>query len=231
VAVDEQSDGRRSAAGDLGVVVAVKPAGMSKSRLDLPARVRQRLARGMAVDTITTLADVAARLVVVSEDPELAHALSDAGVPAQLLPDPQPGGMNHALAAGAHVLREAGCGQVLACVGDLPALRTGSVRAVVAAADDHGSPARHFLADASGHGTTMLLATGTRLDPRFGDGSAAAHRASGAIELSDANLTRPVPDARADVDVVADLDAVVQLGVGQASNAVISSERIAHRTG
>jgi 2-phospho-L-lactate guanylyltransferase len=122
---------------------------------------------------------------------------------------------------------------VLACVGDLPALRAESVRAVIAAANDHGSPvaARHFLADASGHGTTMLLAAGTWLDPRFGDGSAAAHRASGAIELSDAKLDQPVPDARADVDVVADLDAVVRLGVGQASNDVLGSEPICRRTG
>lgn len=184
------------------------------------------------MDTVAALAAVVTRLVVVSDDRSLQHALSAAGVTAQVLPEPSPDGMNHALEAGSQSLRKAGCATILACVGDLPALRAASVRALVETVRDHNSgPTRRFLADASGTGTTMLLAIRTRLDPRFGAGSAAAHQAFGAVEVTDAELPAPVPDARTDVDVVSDLDAVIRLGLGPATTAVVGSKLFEHRSG
>lgn len=217
----------------LGAVVALKPPDVAKSRLNLPDALRRRLARSMALDTITALSAVAARLVLVSDDRDLEDALSAAGVVADVLPEPRPGGMNPALEAGAESLRQSGCATVLACVGDLPALKPASVRAFVRATQDHRHGAgHHFLADASGIGTTMLLATRSRLNPRFGGDSAATHRSCGAVAVRDADLASPIPDARTDVDDVFDLDAVHRLGLGPATAAVVdSSTLLDHRGG
>jgi 2-phospho-L-lactate guanylyltransferase len=65
------------------------------------------------------------------------------------------------------------------------------------------------VADAGGTGTTLLTAVGVALDPRFGRGSAAAHRAGGAREL-----TGPWPGLRRDVDTAEDLRAAALLGLG-----------------
>lgn len=208
---------------DLGVVVALKPAWTGKSRLDLPPLLRHRLARALAADTLAALSRIAGKLVVVSDDPGWTDALHPLGIDADLLAEPDTGGMNPALSAGDDALRAAGWTRVLACVGDLPALRPASLRIITRAAYRSNRPVRRFLADASGRGTTMLLASHTRLDPRFGGESAAAHRASGAAELSDAELGMPVPDARSDVDVLADLDVAIRLGVGTAFDTLISS--------
>ena len=92
--------------------------------------------------------------------------------------------MNAALDNGADALRAQGFTTVLACVGDLPALRAESIIKVLAAARSSGAD-RAFLADASGVGTTMLIAHDTRLLPHFQGRSAAAHHASGAINLAE----------------------------------------------
>lgn len=219
-------------ADEVGAVVALKPSATAKSRLDLPLALRQRLARSMALDTLAALTEIVAALIVVSDDPTLRATLSDAGMRADTLPEPHPGGMNRALTSGDERLRESGLQRVLGCVGDLPALRPASIRTIIAAANDHHPlvPARHFVPDSSGYGTTMLLATQSPLDPHFGAASAAAHRASGAIELTDAMLHCPVPEARADVDVISDLDTVLRLGPGRATTAVIDSGMIGRQT-
>lgn len=208
---------------DLGVVVALKPASTGKSRLDIPPPLRHRLARGLAMDTMTALSRIAGKLVVVSDDASWSDWLSTLDIEADLLAEPEPAGMNPALTAGDDALRAAGWTQVLACVGDLPALQPASLRTITRAAYRSVRPGRRFVADASGHGTTMLLANHTRLEPRFGGASAAAHRSSGAKELTDAELSMPVPDARSDVDVLPDLGAAIRLGVGTATGSLISS--------
>jgi len=102
-------------------------------------------------------------------------------------------------------------------VADLPALRPGSVRRVLAAAP----PGRAFLADTSGVGTTMLLARDTALEPRLQGRSAAAHRQSGALPLGNDLLGGPVPDARRDVDTEVDLFDAVRLGLGPATRGLV----------
>jgi 2-phospho-L-lactate guanylyltransferase len=128
--------------------------------------------------------------------------------------------MNAALAYGAERLRTAGHRAVLACVGDLPALRAGSVARVLAVSRDHS---RAFVADATGVATTMLVANGTDLEPRFQGRSAAAHRASGAVALTEAELGDPIPDARRDVDNEVDLATAVGIGLGPHTAALIDS--------
>ena len=127
--------------------------------------------------------------------------------------EPPTPGLNPALIHGARMLRERGVPVVMACVGDLPALRPESVRRVLRAARPHR---RAFLADASGAGTTMLIARHVDLDPHFGRRSAKAHEASGAVALGPPHFTSP-PDAATDVDTEIDLETAARLGVGRAT--------------
>jgi 2-phospho-L-lactate/phosphoenolpyruvate guanylyltransferase len=80
-----------------------------------------------------------------------------------------------------------------------------------------GAARRSFVADAAGTGTVLLTAPpGKPLDPRFGIGSAAAHAASGAR-----NLSGDWPGLRQDVDTPADLAAVLALGAGAQTCALL----------
>lgn len=196
----------------VGAVVALKPATLAKTRLGaLPAPLRERLAIAMALDTLTALAAAVDRLLVVSDEATLPGILARAGIAADRLPEPDPPGMNAALAAGDRRLRATGCDPVLASVGDLPALTAEAVRALLRVADDHAAPARMFVPDRQGEGTAMLIANGVELDPRFQGGSAQAHRDSGAIALP----MQDHPQLRADVDAPEDLATVIDLGVGR----------------
>jgi 2-phospho-L-lactate/phosphoenolpyruvate guanylyltransferase len=199
-------------------VVALKPSEYAKSRLDLPAPLRQHLAETMALDTLRALAAAVSRVVVVSGQPALASRLTRAGIPAAVLPEPAQPGMNAALAYGAERLRTDGFGSVLACVGDLPALRTASVSRVLQAS---APVPRAFLADASGTGTTMLVANQAPLLPAFSGRSAARHRAGGALPLTNELLGEPLADARRDVDTEIDLAAATGLGVGPFTGALV----------
>ncbi len=203
---------------DAAALVALKPVAYAKSRLGtLPDPLRRRLAWTMAVDTLLALSAAVPTVLVVSDQPALASRLARAGVRAQVVGDAGAQGLNEALVRGAALLNEAGHADVLACVGDLPALRAASVRVVLAAALPSG---RSFLADASGIGTTMLVARGVPLDPRFSGPSAAAHASSGARPLTQ-TLARAVPDARQDVDDECDLGPAVTLGLGRATKALV----------
>ena len=210
-----------------GGVVALKPGEYAKSRLGLPAPLRQRLAWTMALDTLRSLTAALPHVVVVSAEPALASRLARAGIRAEVVMEPPQSGMNAALAYGAGRLRAAGIATVLACVGDLPALRVASVQRVVEASQ---SFPRAFLADTSGVGTTMLIAHGGQLDPHFQGRSAARHRASGAVPLTAELLGGPLADARHDVDTEVDLATVIGLGVGPHTAALIDQHtaRLGH---
>lgn len=224
---------------DWTAVVALKPAAVGKSRLAaLAAPLRRRLAVQMALDTLTALASATARLVVVSNSTTIRDRLRRAGITADVIADPDPGGLNNALRAGESVLKAAGARKVLACVGDLPALTTEAVDAVIATMVDLGPRSGHrgFVADHDGTGSTMLLADGVSLDPRFGAGSAAAHRASGAVDLarlaSDPGTDSPGADgilrrARTDVDDPDDLPRAIGVGVGRHTASLIGNGRLA----
>lgn len=205
----------------VGAVVALKPAERAKSRLGtLADPLRRRLAWSMAVDTLGALSAAVDQLLVVSDQPALESRLRRLGLPVVVIADPVAPGMNAALAAGDQWLRDRGCAVVLASVGDLPALRPDSVRRVLAAAEPHP---RSYLADHGGTGTTMLLARGVALQPRFQGASARAHAESGAVALSAAE-TGDVRDARHDVDTEDDLAAAVALGLGPATSALLDPD-------
>ncbi len=202
-------------------VVALKPSEYAKSRLEVPVPLRQRLAESMALDTLSALTTVVDRVLVVSGQPALASRLARAGVSATVLAEPGQPGMNAALAYGADRLRADGFTTVLACVGDLPALRAASVARVLQVSSPFP---RAFLADASGVGTTMLVAHGSPLLPAFTGRSAARHREGGAVPLTEELLGEPVADARRDVDTAVDLVTAIGLGVGPHTAALVDPE-------
>jgi 2-phospho-L-lactate/phosphoenolpyruvate guanylyltransferase len=205
----------------IAALVALKRSELAKSRLTtLPAPLRSRLAWTMALDTLTSLARVLP-VIVISNQPDLAERLHRKGISAEVIAEPRTSGINAALRRGEEAATNAGFSGSLACVGDLPALRPESVRRVLAAS---AVPPRAFLADASGVGTTMLIARGGQLDPQFQGRSAIAHRASGAVALGAEELGGNLPDARRDVDDEADLSEAFQLGLGPATRQLFDSD-------
>ncbi len=203
--------------GFAAAVVALKVGAAAKTRLrSLPDDLRRRLAWAMAVDTLHALTTAVDQVLVVGPAGELTDELAPVSGSLEILDEPG-SGLNAALAYGSRRLRQQGAGVVLACVGDLPALRTGSLLRILMASV---GLTRSFVADHSGVGTTMLIARDADLRPHFEGGSAAAHESSGARPLGPPRLTG-VPDARQDVDTERDLGAAYRLGLGAATVEVL----------
>jgi 2-phospho-L-lactate/phosphoenolpyruvate guanylyltransferase len=202
-------------------VIALKPIEHAKSRLAVPDPLRRRLAWTMALDTLTALCHALPHVLVVSDQPALEARLRRAELAVEVISESGHVGMNSALTRGALSLHAQGFTSVLACVGDLPALRPESVARILDASRFHP---RSFVADASGVGTTMLVAHDVELAPQFQGRSAAAHHASGAVSLAAEAIGSPAADARRDVDTEADLAAAIGLGVGPATSALIDHE-------
>ncbi len=207
--------------GSTAALVALKSGEFVKSRLaPLPDPLRRRLAWTMAVDTLRALSGAVDRVLVVSRQPSLASRLGRASLRVEVVAEDDRAGMNAALTYGETTLRAAGVSTVLACVGDLPALRAESVRAILTLSRDHR---RSFVPDASGTGTTMLLSHGLALGPRFQGRSAAAHHASGATRLEPPASGGSLADARRDVDTMVDLVDAAHLGLGPATTALMGA--------
>jgi 2-phospho-L-lactate guanylyltransferase len=192
------------------LVVPVKVLSRAKSRLAaLAGPDRPALALAMAADTVTAALrcpDVA-RVLVVTGDRQAAAELSGLGA---VIVAERPGrGLNPALRQGA---AQAGArwprSGVAALAADLPALRPAELAGALQAA---ARWPQAFVADAAGSGTTLYtVRPGTAFRPRFGPGSAARHRAAGAVPLTQPSLA----SLRCDVDAPPDLDAAGRLGLG-----------------
>jgi 2-phospho-L-lactate guanylyltransferase len=192
------------------VLMPVKVLTQAKSRLaGLAGPRRGELALAVACDTVTVALETArvARVVVITDDPVAAAALTRLG--AQVIPDEPRDGLNAALLHGAAVAaRSWPASGTAALSADLPALRPDELaRALKAAA---GWP-NAFVADVAGDGTTLYTAApGVAFRPAFGLASRARHAAGGAAELE---LT-DIPGLRQDVDTPADLRGAAELGLG-----------------
>jgi 2-phospho-L-lactate/phosphoenolpyruvate guanylyltransferase len=200
------------------VVVPVKRADIAKSRLGgVTAQQRAELARAFPADCVAAAVacPVVRAVVAVTDDRVAAQRLQALG--ARVIPDEPDAGLNAALQHAHTYVRQAYDDPPVAVLsGDLPALRPAELSAALTRA--HGLT-RAFLADDEGAGTTLLTASpGVELDPRFGAGSRASHRSSGARELSPVGLD----SVRRDVDTAADLDEAVRLGVGAHTRTVLS---------
>ena len=187
------------------VLVAVKALAHAKTRLSpvlAPAR-RAALVLAMLADTV----DAALRcpavcsVHVVSPDPRVLGHAAELG--AHPVTDPTTN-LNDALGHGAAGLDPRVA--IAALQGDLPALRPDELGEALACC----TGLRAAVPDRDGGGTVLLMAPpGAGLDPRFGPGSAASHRDSGAVVVRGA-----WPGLRTDVDTADDLAAAVGLGVG-----------------
>jgi 2-phospho-L-lactate guanylyltransferase len=193
------------------VLLPVKPPARGKTRLSGLGPVRRELAEAFALDTLTAAraADGVAAVVVVCSDRAFAGRLSLPGV--TVVPDPVPGDLNGSLARVAGDLPPTRT--VVALCADLPALRADDLAAALAAAPE--APA--FVPDAAGTGTTAFLAPAARFSSRFGPGSAALHRAAGAVVVGEG-----LRSLRADVDDEEALVTAVGLGVGAHTAAVLA---------
>lgn len=205
------------------LLVPVKPLARAKTRLRGVAdggagapEAHARLVLALARDTLAAAARAAAvrRAVAICSDEQVCTALRAEGV--QVIPDEPAAGLNPALRYGEAVLRAADPTTAVGVLqADLPALRPEELDCAVR----HGlaTGGRAFCPDRAGTGTTLLLAPpGQPLEPRFGAGSAAAHRATGARELSGF-----WPGLRCDVDTAADLAVARGLGLGRFTRAAL----------
>ena len=195
------------------VVVPAKRLGIAKTRLrpvtDGLDVAHADLVLALLADTVAAAVacPLVAEVLVVTDDPAAAEVVR--GLGARTVADVPDRGLNPALEHGARSVTGLA---VAALSSDLPALRPGELAAALTSAADHE---RAFVADAHGTGTTLLTAVGSRLDPRFGPGSAEAHRASGASPLR-GNW----PGLLHDVDTDADLRAALALGAGPRTRAL-----------
>jgi 2-phospho-L-lactate guanylyltransferase len=208
------------------VVLAVKGLADAKSRLSpvLGPADRRDLVLAMLADTVEASRGAGALdVVVVTPDATVAAAAQAVGARGVADPSPgtgpgAPGPLNAALAHGVDTVRMAApAAHVVVVQADLPALRPESLRAALRAARGH---ARAVVPDRSGAGTAALFLT----DPAdrtilFGVGSAAAHRDSGAVDLTGDDGRWA--DLRTDVDTVDDLAAARRIGVGSATERVL----------
>ncbi|MGY1754317.1 2-phospho-L-lactate guanylyltransferase [Blastococcus sp. SYSU D01042] len=192
------------------VVVPAKRLAVAKTRLrpltdraERPAAAHEALVLALLADTVAAAlaCPLVSEVVVVTDEPA---AVEQAGLlGARVVGDEPDAGLNTALEHGA---RAAVTDAVAALSSDLPALRAAELEAALAAA---AGASRAFVPDAQGTGTTLLTAVGTPLRPRFGSGSAQAHRDDGARELAG-----DWPGLVRDVDTPADLRAALALGAG-----------------
>ena len=195
------------------VLIPVKALPSAKSRLvDVSAdqAAHRRLVEAIRRDTIAAAgaAEGVARLVAVSDEPGVVNLPTIV----QIRP-----GLNEALADAAWMAaKQWQMDGIAALVGDLPALRAEDLSAALRQARGP----RSFVPDASGLGTTLLVAwPGVELEPNFGPGSAARHAAiADALEVG-AGL-------RLDVDSAADLDAAAALGLGPATREALAASEV-----
>ncbi len=192
------------------VLVPVKPPAFAKSRLrDLGDQARRDLATAFAVDTVSAAVacPVVDRVLVVTDDHELARGLADLGV--EVLPDGTTDDLNGTLRlAAAEMARRRPDLHLVALCADLPALRPDELTLALAAAQ---GPGMAFVADADGVGTTAVVAADLdAFRPAFGPGSRQRHLDAGACEVEGVD----VPSLRRDVDDRDSLAEAVRLGVG-----------------
>ncbi|GAB2637817.1 2-phospho-L-lactate guanylyltransferase [Nocardia goodfellowii] len=199
-------------------VIAVKNLDLAKSRLAdrLRPEHRARLVLAMLADTVTAALAVPriGSVTVVTPDPAVSGLARALG--AVVHPEPRSADLNGALADAARALRHRhGPVELLALQADLPALCPDELADMLTVAP---AGKRSVVVDHAGTGTAALfVGDGTlALEPRFGPGSAQAHRAAGAVDLDG-----DWPGLRLDVDTAADLDAAVALGAGAATRALL----------
>lgn len=189
------------------VVLPLKGTDDAKSRLALPRSARDRVAYAMAADTIDALLDTpdVGRVSVLSRTPGLRFDAPGASAVEVVIQPEAEWSLDRALRwfAMTHTDGSSGLAVVVA---DLPALRAESMAEVLRHAALHRVA---MVSDARGSGTTILTSSDpAELRSHFGAGSAAAHRAAGAVQVPS------TPDTECDVDTAEDLERAHVIGLG-----------------
>lgn len=198
------------------ILVPVKSPTLGKSRLaTLPDEQRTALATAFALDTVDAClnATAAGAVLVVTDDFRFATVLRGRGC--EVIPDGVAGNLNETLVQAAHeAVRRRPTYGIAALCADLPALRPEHLDEALRQVPEDAAA---FVADAAGTGTTLFAAGSLdRFRPAFGEGSCAAHEASGALSLEGELAT-----LRQDVDEAGDLGRAMTLGLGQHTRAAI----------
>ncbi|WP_157951386.1 2-phospho-L-lactate guanylyltransferase [Rhodococcus opacus] len=187
----------------------------AKSRLltDSDA-LRSQIALAFFLDTIAALEGSAAvdRIVVVSGDETIRRCVRRR---CEIVADGETG-LAAAIDLGVAQLQKVRhMGPVAVVLPDLPYATSGAFDALFLAAHEHK---RAFLIDSAGEGTTCATATSAdMMVHRFGPNSARAHSDAGL-----AALDLRVPELRADVDVLDDLDHRQSLRLGVETHKVLN---------
>jgi len=207
------NDGVTSTSREWTFVVPLKSTARGKSRLEVPASLRRRLALAMAADTVGAAARCGPVLVVV-EDQSDGQALRS--IPRVRYHLTAVSGQNESILAGLAVLAAAGRSgyqeRIAVLPADLPGLQSSELVAVLERCATH---AFSVVADHQGTGTTLLAAVGrSNLRPRYGPDSFRRHQLVGAVPIQLA----PGSGLSWDIDTVADLDA----DVGPSTSAVLA---------
>lgn len=209
-------------AGATWALVPLRQLSGGKERLgtSLDAAQRRALVEAMATDVVMALLAVPIlpeRVLLVSEDPEVAAFAAGLGAGVLHPPAAQEDPLNAALRAAAEAAMAAGADTVLMIHADLPAVNAGALRALLLAHDRGATSAVRatLVSDAAGTGTNcLLLSPPSAVALRFGPDSRALHRAAAAAAGADyAEFTHPAIGF--DVDFPADLDRLVRPGETQ----------------
>jgi 2-phospho-L-lactate guanylyltransferase len=200
------------------IVVPVKLLRLAKTRLAVPAPLREQLVLAMALDTATAAlaCERVAQVVVVSDDRTASAQLRDAG--ALVVGDEPDAGLNPALRHGVSVAVGAEPATGVATLSaDVPALRPRELAVALDAAAAHPLA---MVADCGLRGTTLLTARpGARLVPAYGGDSRDRHVALGHVVLD----VSGIDSVRQDVDTLDDLWAAARLGTGPRTTALLGS--------
>jgi 2-phospho-L-lactate guanylyltransferase len=184
---------------DWTVLVPLKRLAEAKSRLDLAAVQRQRVAVAMTRSMLIACraSTRVGRIVAVLQDPEDGDQFASLVEEIRIEAIP---GLNPAIRRAEAALRGREMrGRVAVLPGDLPFVTSVDIDQALALAAGHR---RSFVPDRQASGTILLAATeGTALDPHYGPDSAGRHLSTGARMLAVAVGS----GLRHDVDVVTDL--------------------------
>lgn len=214
-----------SASRNILAVVPVKSLAESKSRLGpaLDERQRRELAAAMLEDVLAALVAVEALTGLVLTTSDRTAAGIGAAFGARILDDGRAAGLNAAIGAAASVLAAEGLEAMLVLPGDVPAVTAADIAALI---ERHPAGAAVSVVPShDGEGTNaLLLSPPALLGPAFGPGSFAAH--------AEAARKRGVPCVvhrneriAQDVDHPADLEAVLRLGAGPRTTALLGRGR------
>jgi 2-phospho-L-lactate guanylyltransferase len=211
--------------GRILAVVPVKPLSTAKSRLgrSLDQARRSELAAAMLMDVLAALAGVEGLAGFAVATPDSVAAGIGTALGARVFPDAPSADLNSALADAARALAGEGLDGILILPADIPAVTSGDLRALVEG-HPHG-PAVSIVPSHDGDGTSALLCSPpTLMNPAFGPGSFAAH-VDAARRRGVPCVVRQLARIAQDVDHPGDLEAVLRLGIGPRTEAVMGGWR------